>query len=92
MSTAPDEIVFHTNPMSRGRIVRWMLEELGVDYRPVVQSYGAIIAGPDRDRCQGRQIRGDLADQTEFTELSESAVLLGGCLCAARGKGHASIS
>ncbi|HXW21870.1 MAG TPA: glutathione S-transferase, partial [Rhodomicrobium sp.] len=23
----PEEIVFYTNPMSRGRIVRWMLEE-----------------------------------------------------------------
>ena len=34
------ELVFHTNPMSRGRIVRWMLEELGVDYRTVVQEYG----------------------------------------------------
>ena len=24
-----DELVFYTNPMSRGRIVRWMLEEVG---------------------------------------------------------------
>ena len=24
------EIIFYTNPMSRGRIVRWMLEELRV--------------------------------------------------------------
>jgi glutathione S-transferase len=35
-----NEPVFHTNPMSRGRIVRWMLEEVGVPYRTVVQSYG----------------------------------------------------
>ncbi len=28
-----DEIVFYTNPMSRGRIVRWMLEEVGAPYR-----------------------------------------------------------
>ena len=34
------ELVFHTNPMSRGRIVRWMLEELGVEYCTVVQAYG----------------------------------------------------
>src|SRR5690554_2884292 len=34
------ELIFHTNPMSRGRIVRWMLEELGVEYRTVVQEYG----------------------------------------------------
>ena len=37
---ADSELVFHTNPMSRGRIVRWMLEELGVEYRTVVQEYG----------------------------------------------------
>ena len=37
---ADTELIFHTNPMSRGRIVRWMLEELGVEYRTVVQEYG----------------------------------------------------
>ena len=44
---AQDEIVFHTNPMSRGRIVRWMLEELGVDYRTVVQDYGTSMKSPE---------------------------------------------
>ena len=28
-----EEIVFYTNPLSRGRIVRWMLEEVGQPYR-----------------------------------------------------------
>src|SRR2546429_7995397 len=28
-----DEIVFYSSPMSRGRIVRWMLEEVGAPYR-----------------------------------------------------------
>jgi glutathione S-transferase len=28
-----DELVFYTRPMSRGRIVRWMLEEIGCPYR-----------------------------------------------------------
>jgi len=27
-----DELVFYTNPMSRGRIARWMLEEIGQPY------------------------------------------------------------
>lgn len=41
------ELVFHTNPMSRGRIVRWMLEELGVEYRTVVQEYGKGMKSPE---------------------------------------------
>ena len=44
---ADSELVFHTNPMSRGRIVRWMLEELGVPYRTVVQGYGASMKSAD---------------------------------------------
>ncbi|WP_425981513.1 glutathione S-transferase family protein [Brevundimonas sp. TWP1-2-1b1] len=41
-----DEIVFYTNPMSRGRIVRWMLEEVGQPYRTVVVDY-AGMKSPD---------------------------------------------
>jgi glutathione S-transferase len=36
-----DELVFYTNPMSRGRIVRWMLEEVGQPYRTEVLGYDA---------------------------------------------------
>lgn len=42
-----NELVFHTHPMSRGRIVRWMLEEAGVAYRAVVQNYGTGMKSPD---------------------------------------------
>ena len=38
-----DELVFYTNPMSRGRIVRWMLEEVGSPYRTVVIELGKKI-------------------------------------------------
>jgi glutathione S-transferase len=41
-----DDLVFYTNPMSRGRIVRWMLEEVGRPYRTELIDYGAI-KGPD---------------------------------------------
>lgn len=42
-----EEIVFYTNPMSRGRIVRWMLEEVGQPYRAVVLDYGTAMKAPD---------------------------------------------
>lgn len=35
-----EELVFYTNPMSRGQIARWMLEEAGADYRTEVLQYG----------------------------------------------------
>ena len=37
------ELVFYTNPMSRGRIVRWMLEEVGAGYRTEVLEYGTTM-------------------------------------------------
>ena len=39
-----DELVFYTNPMSRGRIVRWMLEEIGCPYRTELVEYATIKA------------------------------------------------
>lgn len=39
MSAMPDEVVLYTNPMSRGRIARWMLEEAGCPYRVQVLAY-----------------------------------------------------
>ncbi len=38
-----DDIVFYTNPMSRGRIVRWMLEEIGRPYETRVVEYGPAM-------------------------------------------------
>lgn len=37
------ELVFYTNPMSRGRIVRWMLEEIGAPYRTELLEYGTTM-------------------------------------------------
>ena len=42
-----DEIVFYTNPQSRGRIVRWMLEEVGQPYRTEVLEYGGGMKSAD---------------------------------------------
>lgn len=41
MSKNNSEVIFYTNPMSRGRIVRWMLEELGIAYETKVLEYGS---------------------------------------------------
>jgi glutathione S-transferase len=41
-----DELVFYTNPMSRGRIVRWMLEETGCAYRTEVLGFGKEMKAP----------------------------------------------
>lgn len=42
-----DELVFYTNPMSRGRIVRWMLEEAGAAYRTELLAYGTTMKSAD---------------------------------------------
>ncbi len=41
-----DDLVFYTNPMSRGRIVRWMLEEVGQPYRTEVLDYATTMKAP----------------------------------------------
>jgi glutathione S-transferase len=42
----PDELVFYTNPQSRGRIVRWMLEEVGWPYRTELLDYATTMKAP----------------------------------------------
>ncbi len=41
-----DELVLYTNPMSRGRVVRWMLEEIGQPYKVEVLDYASTMKGP----------------------------------------------
>jgi glutathione S-transferase len=41
-----DELVLYTNPMSRGRIARWMLEEIGLPYRTEVVDYATTMKTP----------------------------------------------
>ena len=37
------ELIFYTNPMSRGQIIRWMLEETGATYQQQLIEYGEHI-------------------------------------------------
>jgi glutathione S-transferase len=37
-----DELVLYTNPMSRGRIARWMLEEVGQPYRAEILEFAGM--------------------------------------------------
>jgi glutathione S-transferase len=41
-----DELVLYTNPMSRGRIARWMLEETGQPYKTEVLDYASTMKAP----------------------------------------------
>ena len=42
-----DTLTFYTNPMSRGRVARWMLEEVGAPYETVLLDYGTSMKDPD---------------------------------------------
>ncbi|MGZ8282393.1 MAG: glutathione S-transferase family protein [Allosphingosinicella sp.] len=42
-----ETLTFYTNPMSRGRIARWMLEEVGEPYETVLLDYGTTMKGAD---------------------------------------------
>ncbi|WP_288130713.1 glutathione S-transferase family protein [Microbulbifer sp.] len=39
----PENVTLYTNPQSRGRIARWMLEEVGAPYQVEVLEYGSSI-------------------------------------------------
>ena len=41
------DLILYTNPMSRGRIARWMIEEVGTPYESVVLDYGTTMKAPE---------------------------------------------
>ena len=42
-----DDLVLYSHPMSRGRIARWMLEEVGRPYRAEMLDFGTTMKAPD---------------------------------------------
>jgi glutathione S-transferase len=40
-------LIFYTNPMSRGSVVRWMLEEIGCSYETKLLEYGTTMKAPE---------------------------------------------
>ncbi len=40
-------LIFYTNPMSRGQIARWALEEAGATYEQRIVEYGPQMKGPE---------------------------------------------
>ncbi|AOE50373.1 glutathione S-transferase family protein [Kangiella sediminilitoris] len=42
VTSSPEcNLIFYTNPQSRGQIARWMLEEVGAEYRQEILQYGS---------------------------------------------------
>ena len=42
-----DDLIFYTNPQSRGRIARWILEEVGADYATELVGYETRMKSDD---------------------------------------------
>jgi glutathione S-transferase len=37
------DLIFYTNPQSRGQTIRWMLEEVGAPYETEILDYGSTM-------------------------------------------------
>ena len=42
-----NDLIFYTNPMSRGRVVRWILEEIGAPYQTEILDYASSMKAPE---------------------------------------------
>jgi len=42
-----EDLILYTHPMSRGRMIRWLLEEIGAPYRTEILEYGGSMKAPE---------------------------------------------
>jgi glutathione S-transferase len=70
-----DELVFYTNPRSRGRIVRWMLEEIGQPYRTEVLDFGTTMKAPE-------YLKVNPMGKVPAIRHGDTVVTEGGAICA----------
>ena len=70
-----DELVFYTNPMSRGRIVRWMLEEIGQPYRTEVLDFRTTMKAPE-------YLKVNPMGKVPAIRHGDTVVTEGGAICA----------
>lgn len=72
------ELVFYTNPMSRGRTARWMLEEVGAPYRAEILEFGTTMKSPEylAINPMGRRGPENIAC-TRYTSYSDAERLAG---------------
>src|SRR5215472_6203941 len=65
-----DQLIFYTHPMSRGRIVRWMFEEIGQPYdvvKTIADTLGiAARTWPLRQRCDPCSLACPAKPETEL--------------------------
>jgi len=70
-------LVFYTNPMSRGRIARWMLEETGAPYETRYLRYGPEMSAPEYARVNPmRKVPAIVHDGTVVTECGAICLYL----------------
>lgn len=77
-------LTLYTNPMSRGRIARWMLEETGQPYQVVPVAYGPQMKGADYRRINPMgKVPALVHDGTTITEVAAICTYLADAFPAA---------
>jgi len=81
-----DDLILYTNPQSRGRIARWMLEEIGQPYRVEVLDYATTMKAPAYLAINPMGKVPALRHGAAVVTETPAMCLLGGCLSASRAR------